>query len=217
MVEEDFYEVLGVSRNATESEIRQARNALAQKYHPDVNKDKNAEETFKKINQAYGTLSDPQKRARYDQNIGNRQKKLEGEEKRQREEKQREEFVLRQREERQREERQREEFVFRQREERQREEREREDLDDFVLRQREKRQREDFVLRQREERQQKKRQREESKKIKGYMDALFALLLLVLYVIYDTVEAGGTLILVGGIIIVIIVLARFFILNLRKT
>ncbi|HEY8346613.1 MAG TPA: molecular chaperone DnaJ [Symbiobacteriaceae bacterium] len=64
----DYYEILGVPRNATEEEIRKAFRTLARKYHPDANKDDpNAAEKFKEINEAYQVLSDPEKRARYDQ------------------------------------------------------------------------------------------------------------------------------------------------------
>ncbi|MFE5192021.1 DnaJ C-terminal domain-containing protein [Streptomyces sp. NPDC056628] len=62
----DFYEVLGVSRTASQDEIQQAYRKLARKYHPDVNKDPTAEERFKEINEAYSVLSDPKTRARYD-------------------------------------------------------------------------------------------------------------------------------------------------------
>lgn len=69
MNNKDFYEVLGVPRDATEDEIKKAFRKLARKYHPDVNRDnpKAAEQKFKEINEAYEVLSDPQKRARYDQ------------------------------------------------------------------------------------------------------------------------------------------------------
>ncbi|MFD5711107.1 DnaJ C-terminal domain-containing protein [Streptomyces pharetrae] len=62
----DFYEVLGVSRTASQDEIQQAYRKLARKYHPDVNKDPVAEERFKDLNEAYSVLSDPRTRARYD-------------------------------------------------------------------------------------------------------------------------------------------------------
>ncbi|GIW18285.1 MAG: molecular chaperone DnaJ [Tepidiforma sp.] len=63
----DFYEVLGVSRTATEKEIKAAYRKLARKYHPDVNPgDKAAEARFKEINQAFEVLSDPEKRKKYD-------------------------------------------------------------------------------------------------------------------------------------------------------
>jgi molecular chaperone DnaJ len=66
MSNRDYYEILGVSRNASNDEIRASFRKLARQYHPDVNKDGDAEEKFKEVNEAYGVLSDPEKRARYD-------------------------------------------------------------------------------------------------------------------------------------------------------
>ena len=62
----DYYETLGIKREATETEIKSAYRKLARKYHPDVNKTKEAEEKFKDINEAYEVLSDKTKRQRYD-------------------------------------------------------------------------------------------------------------------------------------------------------
>jgi molecular chaperone DnaJ len=68
MEQRDYYELLGVSRNADDSEIKKAYRKLAMKYHPDRNSnDKVSEERFKEIQQAYAILSDKQKRAAYDQ------------------------------------------------------------------------------------------------------------------------------------------------------
>ncbi len=66
MSKRDYYEILGITKNASESEIKSAFRRLARQYHPDVSQEENAEEKFKEINEAYGVLSDPQKRAKYD-------------------------------------------------------------------------------------------------------------------------------------------------------
>ncbi|MDJ0554645.1 MAG: molecular chaperone DnaJ [Microcoleaceae cyanobacterium MO_207.B10] len=62
----DYYEILGVSRNADKEELKRAYRRLARKYHPDVNKEQGAEERFKEINRAYEVLSDSEVKARYD-------------------------------------------------------------------------------------------------------------------------------------------------------
>ncbi len=64
---QDYYKVMGVARDATEAQIKQAYRKLARKYHPDVSKEKDAEARFKEIGEAYEVLKTPQKRAAYDQ------------------------------------------------------------------------------------------------------------------------------------------------------
>ncbi|HWR72757.1 MAG TPA: DnaJ domain-containing protein, partial [Nitrospirota bacterium] len=64
----DYYEVLGISKGATEADIKKAFRKLARKYHPDVNPgDRSAEQKFKELNEAYEILTDPKKRQQYDQ------------------------------------------------------------------------------------------------------------------------------------------------------
>lgn len=67
MAKRDYYEVLGLTKGASQDEIKKAYRSLAKKYHPDINKEPGAEEKFKEINEAYDTLSDETKKARYDQ------------------------------------------------------------------------------------------------------------------------------------------------------
>ena len=67
MAKRDYYEVLGVSKTATDDELKKAYRTLAKKYHPDVCKEPDAEQKFKEIQEAYDVLSDPQKREQYNQ------------------------------------------------------------------------------------------------------------------------------------------------------
>ena len=62
----DYYEVLGVAKDASSADLKNAFRSLARKYHPDRSKEDNAEEMFKEIQEAYAVLSDEQKRAQYD-------------------------------------------------------------------------------------------------------------------------------------------------------
>ena len=63
----DYYEVLGLAKGASDDEIKKAYRKLSKKYHPDINKEADAEEKFKEVSEAYEVLSDPQKKAAYDQ------------------------------------------------------------------------------------------------------------------------------------------------------
>ena len=67
MAKRDYYEILGVDKNASEKDIKLAFRRLAKKYHPDVNKDAGAEEKFKEAQEAYAVLSDEKRRKQYDQ------------------------------------------------------------------------------------------------------------------------------------------------------
>ena len=67
MNKRDYYEVLGVDKNASEAEIKSAFRKLAKKYHPDINKEAGSEAKFKEIQEAYAVLSDSNKRRQYDQ------------------------------------------------------------------------------------------------------------------------------------------------------
>ena len=67
MNKKDYYEVLGVSKDASSADIKSAFRRLAKKYHPDVSKEPDAAEKFKECQEAYAVLSDEQKRRQYDQ------------------------------------------------------------------------------------------------------------------------------------------------------
>ena len=68
MANKDYYETLGIKKDASAEEIKRAYRQLAKKYHPDLNKDdENAAQKFKEVNEAYQVLSDDKKRAQYDQ------------------------------------------------------------------------------------------------------------------------------------------------------
>lgn len=67
MAQHDYYETLGVSRTASEEEIRKAHKKLSRKYHPDVNKEKGASEKFNQVQEAFDVLGDKEKRSQYDQ------------------------------------------------------------------------------------------------------------------------------------------------------
>ena len=66
MADKNYYDILGVSKDASPEDIKSAYRKLAKKYHPDVNKEDGAAEKFKEVNEAYECLSDPTKKSNYD-------------------------------------------------------------------------------------------------------------------------------------------------------
>lgn len=72
-MDKDYYKIMGVSKDASEKDIKMAYRKLARKYHPDISKEANAEEKFKEMGEAYEVLRDPTKRAQYDQEVKNRE------------------------------------------------------------------------------------------------------------------------------------------------
>lgn len=70
-MDKDYYKIMGVSKDASEKDIKVAYRKLARKYHPDISKESNAEERFKEMGEAYEVLKDPTKRAEYDQYVKN--------------------------------------------------------------------------------------------------------------------------------------------------
>lgn len=67
MADKDYYSILGISKDASQDDIKHAYRRMSKKYHPDINKEPGAEKKFKEINEAYEVLSDEQKRRNYDQ------------------------------------------------------------------------------------------------------------------------------------------------------